>query len=117
MQLACNEAPDGHDRWSLRMLADKLIELEVVETVSRETVRTTLKKMNLSLDFIYIYAEVLQHPHVKSHNLEAHYNFHDVTTKRVESKVKSRGTYQAVQCTHCRLYPDDSLSKCPTAGF
>jgi len=30
-------------------LADKLIELEVVETVSRETVRTTLKKMNLSL--------------------------------------------------------------------
>jgi hypothetical protein len=31
------------------MLTDKLIELEVVETVSRETVRTTLKKMNLSL--------------------------------------------------------------------
>lgn len=49
VQLACSEAPDGHDRWSLRMLADQLIELEVVETVSRETVRTTLKKMNLSL--------------------------------------------------------------------
>ena len=48
-QLACTEAPDGHERWSLQMLADKLIELEVVETVSRETVRTTLKKMNLSL--------------------------------------------------------------------
>jgi hypothetical protein len=48
-QLACTEAPDGHDQWSLQMLADKLIELEVVETVSRETVRTTLKKMNLSL--------------------------------------------------------------------
>ncbi len=47
-QLACSEAPDGHERWSLQMLADKLIELEVVETVSRETVRTTLKKMNLS---------------------------------------------------------------------
>lgn len=47
-QLACTEAPDGHERWSLQMLADKLIELEVVETVSRETVRTTLKKMNLS---------------------------------------------------------------------
>jgi len=47
-QLACTEAPDGHERWSLQMLADKLIELEVVGTVSRETVRTTLKKMNLS---------------------------------------------------------------------
>ncbi len=47
-QLACTEAPDGHERWSMQMLADKLIELEVVETVSRETVRTTLKKMNLS---------------------------------------------------------------------
>lgn len=48
-QLACTQAPDGHERWSMQMLADKLIELEVVETVSRETVRTTLKKMNLSL--------------------------------------------------------------------
>lgn len=49
VQLACTEAPDGHERWTLQMLADKLIELEIVETVSRETVRTTLKKMNLSL--------------------------------------------------------------------
>ena len=49
VQLACSEAPDGHERWSLRMLADKLIELEVVETISHETVRTRLKKMNLSL--------------------------------------------------------------------
>jgi len=48
VQLACTEAPDGHERWSMQMLADKLIELEVLETVSRETVRTTLKKMNLS---------------------------------------------------------------------
>jgi hypothetical protein len=48
-QLACTEAPDGHEHWSMQLLADKLIELEVVETVSRETVRTTLKKMNLSL--------------------------------------------------------------------
>lgn len=47
--LACTEAPDGHESWSMQMLADKLIELEVVETVSRETVRTMLKKMNLSL--------------------------------------------------------------------
>lgn len=49
VQLACSEAPDGLERWTLQMLADKLIELEVVDTVSRETVRTTLKKMNLSL--------------------------------------------------------------------
>jgi hypothetical protein len=48
VQLACSEAPDGHEHWSMQMLADKLIELEIVETVSRETVRTTLKKMNLS---------------------------------------------------------------------
>ncbi len=48
VQLACSEAPDGQEHWTLQMLADKLIELEVVETVSRETVRTTLKKMNLS---------------------------------------------------------------------
>lgn len=49
VQLACSPAPDGRERWSLQLLADKLIELEVVETVSSETVRTTLKKMNLSL--------------------------------------------------------------------
>lgn len=48
VQLACSATPDGHETWTMQMLADKLIELEVVETVSRETVRTTLKKMNLS---------------------------------------------------------------------
>jgi len=48
VQLACSEAPDGRENWSMQLLADKLIELEIVETVSRETVRTTLKKMNLS---------------------------------------------------------------------
>jgi len=48
VQLACSQAPDGHERWSLRLLAEQLIELEVVETISRETVRTTLKKTNLS---------------------------------------------------------------------
>ena len=46
VQLACSEVPDGHEHWTMQMLADKLIELEIVETVSRETVRTTLKKMN-----------------------------------------------------------------------
>ena len=49
VQLACSEVPDGHESWTMQMLADKLIELQVVETVSRETVRTTLKKMSLSL--------------------------------------------------------------------
>ena len=48
VQLACSAAPNGHQTWTMQMLADKLIALEVVETVSRETVRTTLKKMNLS---------------------------------------------------------------------
>lgn len=48
VQLACSEAPDGHEKWTMQMLADRLVELEVVETVSRETVRTTLKKTNLS---------------------------------------------------------------------
>jgi transposase len=46
VQLACSEAPDGRERWTMQMLADKLVELEIVETVSDETVRTTLKKMN-----------------------------------------------------------------------
>jgi transposase len=48
VQLACSQAPDGREEWSMQLLADKLIELEVVETVSRETVRTTLKKTNLN---------------------------------------------------------------------
>lgn len=46
VQLACSEAPDGRERWTMQLLADKLIELEIVETISDETVRTTLKKMN-----------------------------------------------------------------------
>ena len=40
--LACAEAPAGHARWSLRLLADELVRLEVVEAVSHETVRRTL---------------------------------------------------------------------------
>jgi transposase len=46
VQLACTEAPDGQESWTMQMLADKLIELEIVETISSETVRTTLKKMH-----------------------------------------------------------------------
>jgi DNA-binding CsgD family transcriptional regulator len=48
--LACSEAPAGRATWSLQLLADKLVELQVVEEpVSYETVRTTLKKTTLSL--------------------------------------------------------------------
>jgi transposase len=48
--LACSEPPEGRARWSLRLLADKLVELEIVEEeVSYQTVRRTLKKTNSSL--------------------------------------------------------------------
>jgi transposase len=43
--LACGEAPEGHAKWSVRLLADRMVVLEYVESVSRETVRRTLKKM------------------------------------------------------------------------
>ena len=41
---ACTEAPEGHERWTLRLLADKLVKLQVVDAISYETVRRTLKK-------------------------------------------------------------------------
>ena len=41
---ACTEAPAGHEHWTLRLLAGKLVQLGVVDTVSYETVRRTLKK-------------------------------------------------------------------------
>jgi transposase len=43
---ACTEAPEGHAHWTLRLLADKLVKLQVVDTISYETVRRTLKKTN-----------------------------------------------------------------------
>ncbi len=45
----CGPVPQGQARWTLRMLAGKLVELEVVDCISPETVRGTLKKMRLSL--------------------------------------------------------------------
>jgi transposase len=42
---ACSQAPEGHDHWTVRLLAGKLVELGVVECISHETVRMTLKKM------------------------------------------------------------------------
>ena len=47
--LYCSQAPDGHDRWTLRMLAEKMVELDMIASVSHETVRRTLKKMHLNL--------------------------------------------------------------------
>jgi transposase len=44
--LACSKAPQGRERWSMRLLADKAVELGIVESVSHETVRKTLKKTN-----------------------------------------------------------------------
>jgi len=41
---ACSDAPEGHEHWTLRLLADKMVELDVVESISYETVRRTLKK-------------------------------------------------------------------------
>lgn len=46
--LACSEAPEGKDRWSMRLLADKAVELGIVEEVSHETVRKTLKKTSFA---------------------------------------------------------------------
>jgi len=42
--LACGAPPEGRKRWTLRLLSDKLVELDIVEAVSHETVRRTLKK-------------------------------------------------------------------------
>ena len=47
--LACSAPPAGRQRWTLQLLADKFVELKVVESIGRECVRTTLKKTNLSL--------------------------------------------------------------------
>ena len=46
--LACSDAPEGHDHWTLRLLADQVVELGVVETLSYETVRLRLKKTSSS---------------------------------------------------------------------
>jgi transposase len=47
--LCCSEPPKGFAKWSLRLLADKMVELKYIESISHVTVRTVLKKTNLSL--------------------------------------------------------------------
>jgi hypothetical protein len=49
VQLCCSEPPQGFARWTLRMLADKVVELKYVDTLSHVSVYKTLKKTNLSL--------------------------------------------------------------------
>lgn len=47
--LACQEPPDGHSRWTLRLLAERMVALEYVDQISYQTVRRALKKTNSSL--------------------------------------------------------------------
>lgn len=49
VQLCCSEPPPGYAKWSLRLLADKMVELKYVDSISYVAVGNTLKKMNLSL--------------------------------------------------------------------
>ncbi len=46
--VACSSAPEGHTRWTLRLLADQVVKLEFTDSISRETVRQVLKKTNSS---------------------------------------------------------------------
>ena len=46
--LACGEPPEGRVSWTLKLLADRLVECEIIESISTETVRQTLKKTNSS---------------------------------------------------------------------
>jgi len=48
--LSCSKPPEGFSRWSLRLLADRVVELEYVDSVSYETVRRVLKKRNQALE-------------------------------------------------------------------
>ena len=47
--LACGQPPEGYSKWTLRLLADKTVELGYIESISHVTVSTILKKTNLSL--------------------------------------------------------------------
>ena len=47
-RIACSSPPEGKDRWTMQMIADELIRLEVVEYITDSTVCETMKKMNLS---------------------------------------------------------------------
>jgi hypothetical protein len=46
--LSCSEPPEGYARWSLRLLADKVVELQYIDSISHEAVRRILKKTKLN---------------------------------------------------------------------
>jgi len=46
---ACSSAPEGRNRWTVRLLADEMVSLGIVDSCSKSTVHNTLKKTNLSL--------------------------------------------------------------------
>ena len=46
--LACSEPPEGHARWTLRLLADRVVELGLIDSISHTGISKLLKKMNLS---------------------------------------------------------------------
>jgi transposase len=47
--IACSKPPEGRSRWTLRLIADKVVELEMADDISHQTVKRILKKTNLSL--------------------------------------------------------------------
>ena len=49
VKLCCSEPPSGFAKWSIRLLADKMVELKYIESISYVSVGNVLKKMNLSL--------------------------------------------------------------------
>lgn len=49
LALACSDAPEGHQRWTIRLLAEKVVELNYADTVSLMSIQRTLKKTNFSL--------------------------------------------------------------------
>jgi len=49
LALSCSEPPEGFSRWSLRLLADRVVELNYIDSVSHETIRRLLKKRNKTL--------------------------------------------------------------------
>jgi len=49
VQLACSEEPEGYNKWTFRLLADKAVELKIVSSISHESVRQVLKKTKLNL--------------------------------------------------------------------
>lgn len=51
LSIACGKPPEGRSRWTVRLLASRMVELEYVPQISRTTVHNALKKMNLSLTY------------------------------------------------------------------